>query len=78
MLPTEMWGWASKFKEFTDKNFKFDEKNLMKMVESALKRQKTLWEKEKWLVTSNSLFSHRVFKILVLRTGKNKCLFGKG
>ena len=48
------------------------------MVESYPKGQKTLWEKEKLLVMSNFCFSHSVFKRLILQTGKNKGLFGKG
>ena len=48
------------------------------MVESFLKGQKTLWEKEKLLVTSNFSFSHRVFKRLELQTRKNQGLFRKG
>ena len=48
------------------------------MAESALNRKKTLWEKEKLLVTSNFSFSHGVFKRLVLQTRKNQGLFGKG
>ena len=52
--------------------------NLLKMAESSPNRQKTLWEKEKLLVTSNFSFSHSVFKGLVLQTCKNQGLFGKG
>ena len=37
----------------------------MKMEEISLKGQKTLWEKEKLLITSNFSFSHIVFKRLV-------------
>ena len=37
----------------------------MKMEESSLKGQKTLWEKEKLLITSNFSFSQSVFKRLV-------------
>ena len=47
------------------------------MAESYLKGQKTLWEKEKLLVTSNFSFSHSVFKRLQLQTRKNQGLFGK-
>ena len=47
------------------------------MAESSPKGQKTLWEKEKLLVTSNLSFSHRVFKRFVLQTRKNKGLFRK-
>ena len=39
---------------------------------------KTLWEKEKMLLTINFSFSHSVFKRLVLQTCKNQDLFGKG
>ena len=48
------------------------------MVESSPIGSKTLWEKEKLLVSSNFSFSHSVFRRLVLQTGKNKGLFGKG
>ena len=48
------------------------------MAESPPKGQKTMWEKEKLLVTSNFSFSHSVFKRLVLETRKNQGLFGKG
>ena len=36
------------------------------------------WEKEKLLIISNFSFSHRVFKRLVLQTGKNQSLFREG
>ena len=42
----------------------------MKMAESIPKVQKTLWEKEKLLVTSNFSFSYSVFKRLLLQTCK--------
>ena len=48
------------------------------MVESSPNDKKTLWEKEKLLITSNFSFSHSVFKRLVLQTHKNQGLFGKG
>ena len=48
---------SSKLKEFADDNFKFDGYG-----ESYPNGQKTLWEKEKLLVTSNFSFSHSVFK----------------
>ena len=48
------------------------------MAESSPKGLKTLWEKEKLLVTSNFSFSHSVFNRLVLQTRKNKDLFEKG
>ena len=40
--------------------------------------KKTMWEREKLLVTSNFSFSHSVFKGLVMQTRKNQGLFGKG
>ena len=52
--------------------------NLLKIAESSPNRWKTLWEKEKLLVTRNFSFSLSVFKRLVLRTRKNKGLFEKG
>ena len=48
------------------------------MAESSSNGLKTLWEKEKLLVTSNFSFSLSVFKRLVLQTCKNQGLFGKG
>ena len=48
------------------------------MAESYPKALKTLWEKEKSLVTSNLSFSHSVFKGLVPQTCKSRGLFGKG
>ena len=64
----------SKLKEFSDDDFEYGEnhRKFSKQVE------KTLWEKEKLLVTSNFSFSHSVFKRLVLQTHKNQGLFGKG
>ena len=53
-------------------------RSLMKMAESFPNWKKTLWEKEKLLVTSNFSFSRSVFKRLVLQTRKNQGLFGKG
>ena len=47
--------------------------NSMIIAESSPKGYKTLWEKEKLLITSNFSFSHSVFKRLVCRA----CL-GKG
>ena len=52
--------------------------DLIKMADSSSKGRKTLLEKEKLLVTSNFSYSHSVFKRLVLKTGKNQGLFGKG
>ena len=40
---------------------------MMKMAESFLKGYKTLWEKEKLLVTSNFSFPHFFFQKLVLQ-----------
>ena len=48
------------------------------MTESSLNGKKTLWEKEKLLVTSNFSFSRSVLKRLVRQTRKNQGLFGKG
>ena len=50
----------------------------MEMAESSPKGWKTLWEKEKLLVTSNFSLSYSVFKGFVLQTRKNQGLFGKG
>ena len=50
----------------------------MRMAESFQKGYKTLWEKEKLLIMSNFSISCSVFKRLVLQTGKNQGLFGKG
>ena len=52
--------------------------SFMKMTESSSKGCKTLWEKEKLLVMNNFSFSHRVFKVPLLQTRKNKGLFGRG
>ena len=48
------------------------------MAESFEKGWKTVWEKEKLLVTSNFSFIHNVFKRLLRQTRKNQGLFGKG
>ena len=48
------------------------------MAETSPSWKKTLWEKEKLLVTSNFSFSRSVFKRLVMQTRKNQGLFGKG
>ena len=48
------------------------------MAEISPKKQKTLCEKEKLLITSNFYFSHSVFKGLVPPTRKNQGLIGKG
>ena len=49
----------------------------MKVTESSPNGTKTLWEKEKLLVTSNFSFSHSVFKKVLMQTRKNQGLFGK-
>ena len=61
-------------KEFAKANFKFheNERNLSKQVE------KTLWEKEKLLITSNFSFSHNVFKRLVSQGRQKVSLCGNG
>ena len=48
------------------------------MAESSPNEQKTMWVKEKLLVTSNFSFSNSVFKRLEQQTRKNQGLFGKG
>ena len=40
--------------------------------------EKTLWEKEKLLVTSNFFFSHNVFKSCLLFIRQNEYLWSKG
>ena len=50
----------------------------MEMMESFQKEEKTLWKKEKLVVTSNSSFSNSVPERLVLQTCKNQGLFWKG
>ena len=47
-----------KLKEFADDDINFDEK-VWKVLKKG-KRLKTLWKKEKLLVTSNFSFSHSV------------------
>ena len=60
--------------EFADDNFCFHVHG-RKQVEMG---RKTLWEKEKLIVTSNFSFSQSVYKRLVLQTHKKQGLFGKG
>ena len=48
------------------------------MVESYPTVKKTMWEKEKLLVTSNFSFNPSVFRRLLLQTHENQGLFGKG
>ena len=50
----------------------------MKMAKCLPNGKKTLWEKEKLLITSNFSFPHSVLKRLVLETCKNQGLVGKG
>ena len=65
---------SSKLKEFTDDNFKLDEKDrkFSKRVEN------TVGKGEIAHFMSNFSFSHSVFKRLVLLTRINQSLFGKG
>ena len=65
----------NKLKGFADDNFEFNEDG---KKFSKKGKKKTLWEKEKLLVTSNFSFSHSVFERLVLQTRKNQGLFWKG
>ena len=48
------------------------------MAESYPFGQKTLWEKEKLLVTSNFSFSHSIFKRLVSQGRQTASLCGNG
>ena len=52
--------------------------SLMKMAGSYPDGLKTLWEKEKLLVTSNLSFSHSVFKRLVSQGRQKVSLCGNG
>ena len=52
--------------------------NLRKMEESYPNRWKTLWVKEKLLITSNFSFSHSVFKRLVSQGRQKVSLSGNG
>ena len=65
---------SSKLKKFADDNFKFEEK----LAESYPNGQKTLWEKEKLLVTSNFSFSPSVSKRLVSQGRQKVSLCGNG
>ena len=60
----------------TERNGKRQFQILITIAERSPNGYKTLWEKEKLLVTSNFSFSHGVFKRLVLQTRKNQGLFG--
>ena len=59
-------------RQVADDNFNTDESD-----RKFSKWEKTQWEKEKLLVTSNFSFSHSVFKRILLQTHKNQGLFGK-
>ena len=50
----------------------------IKMAESSQDHWKTVWKKEKLLITSNFSFSHSVFTRLVLQTRNSQGLFTKG
>ena len=50
--------------------------NLMKIPEISLNGQKTLWVKEKLLITSNFSISHSVFKRLVSQGRQKVSLCG--
>ena len=52
--------------------------NFMKIAGSSLNEWKTLWVKEKLLVTSNFSFSHSVFKRLVSQGCQKVSLCGNG
>ena len=64
---------SSKLTEFADNNFKFDE-NCRKFS----KWIKTLWEKEKLLITSKFLLFPQCFQKTLLQTHKIQGLFWKG
>ena len=70
------------FKDFANDNSRFDENDgeLYKMLESSTKGQKTLWEKEKLLITNHFSPCPTVFsKDLHYRhENTNQGLFGKG
>ena len=63
----------SKFKAFADNKI-----NVAKMMISCLTMQKTLWEKEKMLVTSIFSFSHNIFRSLIYQGISNLGLCDKG
>ena len=60
-------------REFADDNF--DE---IKIEESSSNGYKTLWEKEKLLITSNFPFFQSVFKRVRLQTRKNRGVVKEG
>ena len=57
---------------------KYDVKNMNKWGYNYLIGLKTLWEKEKLLVTSNFSFSHNVFKSCLLLMRQNEYLWNRG
>ena len=60
------------------KKKRYDVKNIDKWGCTFLIEYKTLWEKEKLLVTSNFFFSHNVFKSCMLLMCLNEYLWSKG
>ena len=70
---------SSKFKDFADDNFEFDENGgkFSKIVENTEGKEEIAHYELFLLVMSNFCFSHCVFKRLVLQTRKNRGLFGK-
>ena len=58
--------------------WRYDVKNMDRNAYSYLIEKKTLWEKEKLLVTSNFFFSHNVFKSCLLLMRQNEYLWSKG
>ena len=64
---------SSKLKRSADDNFKF-----MKISGISLNGKKSLWVKEKLLVTSNFSFSYSVFKRLISQGRQNVSLCGNG
>ena len=70
---------TTKFKLFqTERACRRQFKICLKWQKILQMGRKTLWEKEKLLITRNFSFSHSVFKRLLLQTRKNQGLFGKG
>ena len=59
----------SKWKAFTDNNIYVDQMIGLSLI---FDRKKTLWDKEKMLVTIISSFTHNVFKQLLLRFVKTQ------
>ena len=63
---------SSKLSEFSGNSFKFDENG-----KEFSNGQKTLWEKEKLLITNNFSFSCSVFKICTADTLKPGLVWGR-